>query len=100
MIDTAMFPWEECEEKAWRPIIDQPTNDRTIRRAKGCDCSYCQKEPASEPRKAELEKFDNIDPKVELSPEGHFLCAPYVYGYVFSARKWGKRLRIFPFHIR
>ena len=91
-----MLPWEyettkieeDCEPKIEKnPIgLDRPDP---------CDCKSCTFDKRGPLRRAfaSLQHHDHL----ELEPDQLMLCAPYVYGYVLAAKKWGTTF--FPKHI-
>ena len=91
MVDSSMLPWESSDAIGYEPVLDVSSEESAVARGKGCNCAHCLAENPSGLRKHSLEDYDNIDTEAELSDDMYFVCSYYVYGYVFSARKWGKR---------
>lgn len=74
-----------------RPYIGDLSGDNKTG-ANGCQCESCQKSRAAQFSfpKVKFSDYDDIDPKsrAELSRHQHFLCTPYVYGYILKDYKW------------
>ena len=95
MVDTAMLPWEEKDEKYFEPTMESAAppgvEENQTANGRGCNCPRCLAEPPTGPRRSVLEDYDNIDTEVaNIADDIYFLCAPNVFAYVFKARAWGE----------
>ena len=97
MVYTKLYYQEEGSTA--KPVLGNLHDDSVALDARECFCRVCvkSKQSSARPQTFRYADYDEIGSDMEsLTDHQHFLCPPYVFGYVFKSRTWGKSLLFDP----
>ena len=92
-IDTTLLPWEELDDPSWTSTLLKDATEvnriRNIKRHLRKD-DEDREDLAPINRVPQFENWEQLTRDSNLTPDQLLLCPHYIFGYILSARKWGR----------